>query len=470
MYENNKDDKESQLTKQEKKKLLIEQYQKQHKNKVAKKTNNKKVSNAKMNKVLDRVNKLQNQLNKQTSKNKQLKNQIKQYQTKNHQLSKQIDNILKQNTIEKEQIDQQNLELQKQFDILKSAGWNEDMDLKQILNSYQNNNDELTKKNNILDNTNHHLQNVIKQMEQQNKKLHKKINKNNRPSVRAKYNLLQSDYEMLNKQYQNLLNKYNQKTPVVSMQEADAVQLIKLLTKQLKKENNINYFEQLNELFELYVLKFINKKAYLYNQINHQYGFLIHNHDNSFNFFDVNNNISVHVNIPIRYKHDKHLQDGAAVRVISNEAQADTVTLDYIYSIPSHTNYLKNKQHSKQQNEEIKKEVPLPIQNKEFEQWITNKNLVVIGNKHVKPFVKILKQYTKNIKQFDAYENGLQHIDSQIKSKQNDYVLILLDSIPHAIMNYLKSNDLLDNKKIQYFNYPAPDAGIVRLFYIYKNL
>ena len=86
----------------------------------------------------------------------------------------------------------------------------------------------------------------------------------------------------------------------------------------------------------------------------------------------------------------------------------------------------------------------------------------------MKLHIGTLKPYVE-VKLMDGYEDHPRQIF--IAMKAADYVFILIDSVPHAITDYTKTQSDLapGGRKVQIFRNPQPDAGLARLNYLYAT-
>ncbi|WP_025014572.1 hypothetical protein [Lactobacillus kitasatonis] len=100
--------------------------------------------------------------------------------------------------------------------------------------------------------------------------------------------------------------------------------------------------------------------------------------------------------------------------------------------------------------------------------WAIQKKVLVVGNKFSSGFLDELKKYCQ-VQVMDTYEDGMQQIFRDMHKA--DYVFLLIGSVPHALTDYTKRTDDLNenSQKVQIFDTPAKYDGVIRLHYLFVN-
>ena len=100
--------------------------------------------------------------------------------------------------------------------------------------------------------------------------------------------------------------------------------------------------------------------------------------------------------------------------------------------------------------------------------WLAQQKVLVVGNKRAQAFADELKPYVE-VKLMDGYEDQPRAIFTAMQAA--DFVFILIDSVPHAITDYTKTQPSLapTSRKVQIFRNPRREAGVIRLSYLYAT-
>ena len=263
------------------------------------------------------------------------------------------------------------------------------------------------------------------------------------------YKVNQRQTEQLAKKKQNVV-------------QAAPQDLIHALIQQLDTQSFYK-FNQLNKLFNRYQWIFEQQANNLqYQETNIFYGFVEIEEDNIY-FYEVNTEQRRPLIVEESFKRKDLLTDGIAVRVHQKIVDGP-VYLRYCYPIVEQNKskrrsdkYLKRtRQKSKQSS---KKQLSI-----DAEKWASSLKIAVIGNKQIKGFVKGLQKYVKTVERIDAYEYGEKALFERIRAV--DYVYVCIDSVPHHVTNFLKSEiELME--KTEFFYRPSIDDGVIRMNYLY---
>lgn len=224
-------------------------------------------------------------------------------------------------------------------------------------------------------------------------------------------------------------------------------------------------FNQLNTLFEKYQWLFLhNSREMNQAQSDVLYGYLEVTTEQDLFFHDINDEIILPLKVHRGYDRKDLLVDGMAIQVFRKLDEPDVVSIGYCYPIVEKETTEERKLKKKTAT---KKNHPQDIfANEEVKKWVAGLSLTVVGNKRVKPFVALLSKYVKKVEQIDAYEKGEDYVFNHLRS--SDYAFVLLDSVPHTVTTFVKSYDPL-GQKIQIFNLPNEEDGLIRLNYLYWN-
>lgn len=407
-----------------------------------------------------------NQLKQELSKAKKQVATVskKRREDKKHirELSQQLERQHQQAKVEKEKMRQKVIEQQRKTELLyqklEEVGWDTDNHALQELQKRNQIIIYLLQKNSQMQ---HYLERIHKAsdlLKKRNDRLNKKLEKlSNRNATYLK---------IMEKKKQELqqLSKVNQRqTEQLAKEKQNFVQaapqdLIHALIQQLDTQSFYK-FNQLNKLFNRYQWIFEQQANDLqYQETNIFYGF-VEIEEGSIYFHEVNTEQRRPLIVEESFKRKDLLTDGIAVRVHQKTVDGP-VYLRYCYPIVEQNKskrrsdkYLKRtSQKSKQPS---KKQLSI-----DAEKWASSLKIAVIGNKQIKG----LQKYVKTVERIDAYEYGEKALFERIRAV--DYVYVCIDSVPHHVTNFLKSEiELME--KTEFFYRPSIDDGVTRMNYLY---
>ena len=311
----------------------------------------------------------------------------------------------------------------------------------------------------------HYLERIHKAsdlLKKRNDRLNKKLEKlSNRNATYLK---------IMEKKKQELqqLSKVNQRqTEQLAKEKQNFVQaapqdLIHALIQQLDTQSFYK-FNQLNKLFNRYQWIFEQQANNLqYQETNIFYGF-VEIEEGSIYFHEVNTEQRRPLIVEESFKRKDLLTDGIAVRVHQKTVDGP-VYLRYCYPIVEQN---KSKRRSDKYLKRISQKSKQPSKKQlsiDAEKWASSLKIAVIGNKQIKGFVKGLQKYVETVERIDAYEYGEKALFERIRAV--DYVYVCIDSVPHHVTNFLKSEiELME--KTEFFYRPSIDDGVTRMNYLY---
>lgn len=237
----------------------------------------------------------------------------------------------------------------------------------------------------------------------------------------------------------------------------------------------LSQYDQLETLNRklLQTFKVASKQSFSSNlnqQLRFVYGYLQVD-DGQFFIYDVNHETKHPLIISEHQQALMNLEDGIAIKAQRN-VMTDQYTLVRIYPVINHVRLheakLKTPKKVKSQTQTTIADERLSIVDQAKLNWLAAQRILVVGNKRAQAFVDTLKPYVE-VKLMDGYEDHPRQIF--IAMKAADYVFILIDSVPHAITDYTKTQSDLapGGRKVQIFRNPQPDAGLARLNYLYAT-
>ena len=457
----------------ERRRQLLEKMQQKQLNREKKK--NKETKKKQQNKIATdpRVVRLNNEMNQLKQELSKAKKQVatvskKRREDKKHirELSQQLERQQQQAKVEKEEMRQKVIEQQRKteqlYQKLEEVGWDTDNHALQELQKRNQIIIYLLQKNSQMQ---HYLERIHKAsdlLKKRNDRLNKKLEKlSNRNAtylkiMEKKKQELQQLYKVNQRQTEQLAKKKQ------NFVQAAPQDLIHALIQQLDTQSFYK-FNQLNKLFNRYQWIFEQQANDLqYQETNIFYGF-VEIEEGSIYFHEVNTEQRRPLIVEESFKRKDLLTDGIAVRVHQKTVDGP-VYLRYCYPIVEQN---KSKRRSDKYLKRISQKFKQPSKKQlsiDAEKWASSLKIAVIGNKQIKGFVKGLQKYVKTVERIDAYEYGEKALFERIRAV--DYVYVCIDSVPHHVTNFLKSEiELME--KTEFFYRPSIDDGVTRMNYLY---
>ncbi|WP_165006141.1 MULTISPECIES: hypothetical protein [unclassified Enterococcus] len=268
------------------------------------------------------------------------------------------------------------------------------------------------------------------------------------------------EYEKLlriNQKQRELLSKRRQDFGL-----AEPHELISALIQQLDKKH-FSAFNQLNKLFNRYQWIFECHANVLKEQeATIFYGYLSLDEESNRYFHDINTGKRCPLIVGDGFKRKDLLEEGMAVQVYRKSAN-DPAYLNYCYPIVERLDHSHHKR-SRKKTAADKEPRTDKLTNEKAKQWAERLKVTVIGNRQVKDFSDELKRYVRKIDLIDAYERGEKALFGTIRA--SDYLFVCIDSVPHAVTDFIKNDEELV-RKTHFFHHPAKSDGVARLNYIY---
>lgn len=457
----------------ERRRQLLEKMKQKQLNREKKK--NKETKKKQQNKIATdpRVVRLNNEMNQLKQELSKAKKQVatvskKRREDKKHirELSQQLERQQQQAKVEKEEMRQKVIEQQRKteqlYQKLEEVGWDTDNHALQELQKRNQIIIYLLQKNSQMQ---HYLERIHKAsdlLKKRNDRLNKKLEKlSNRNATYLKI------MEKKKQELQQLSKVNRRQTEQLAKEKQNFVQaapqdLIHALIQQLDTQSFYK-FNQLNKLFNRYQWIFEQQANDLqYQETNIFYGF-VEIEEGSIYFHEVNTEQRRPLIVEESFKRKDLLTDGIAVRVHQKTVDGP-VYLRYCYPIVEQN---KSKRRSDKYLKRISQKFKQPSKKQlsiDAEKWASSLKIAVIGNKQIKGFVKGLQKYVKTVERIDAYEYGEKALFERIRAV--DYVYVCIDSVPHHVTNFLKSEiELME--KTEFFYRPSIDDGVTRMNYLY---
>lgn len=297
---------------------------------------------------------------------------------------------------------------------------------------------------------------------QNNRKLQKEIDHQNR-QLKVLNKEKEEVYKKIslqkgkNKELKEYINQQ------IHLQNAMPNSLIDLLINRCS-EKNFSCYDNLDNLIRKYQ-SVLDNLVHQQQNNDYRYGY-IKSTDKQWLLHDVNTDNDISVGVNSHLLQSPHLITGATVRCRKTN---DSWEVEKLYYLPDKVNKTARTKHKhKKSVEHVHNDREIIITNLNELKWAMQKRILVVGNKFSSGFLDELKKYC-HVQVMDAYEDGMQQIFKAMH--KSDYVFLLIGSVPHAITDYTKNTDDLNenSQKIQIFDTPAKYDGVIRLHYLFSN-
>lgn len=193
--------------------------------------------------------------------------------------------------------------------------------------------------------------------------------------------------------------------------------------------------------------------------------------DNGVPFIHSLNNNLYPIEVTSAQKHNPNYYNGVAIKVRKfNEGKS--FQLIRMYNLATHIRHIPKKKPKRKITQNVvaitKQDEVVEIVSPYKLAWLKNLHITVIGNKRVQVFEQEIRKYCKT-RLYDAYEDQEREIWTGMQWA--DYVFILIDSVPHSITDYTKTQKDLHpgSTKVQIFRNPNRYDGILRLNYLFEQ-